>query len=227
MMEMYVSGSIPAYVKSNIHFFERIVEKFYSETANTYSEEEYRAAIASVLTRYKKEFLDENVMSYLVEAGLLEPEKAEEINEFYTQNAEPFQKAVLKADLQPEKRYTLVYMNEFGFPVADQVTLKSVHMTTYAQCTDAISLTFCRKGRRKDTRIFFYNCSLAIYEGWHELKKEVTQDKLKETEDVTVYQSKYVSFDNRFFEDCLKSFGQPVMEYKNYAVRKSDGRVIA
>lgn len=227
MVETYVSGSIPAYVKNNVYFFEKIIEKFYAETANTYSEEEYHAAVASVLTRYKKELMDEKVMSYLIEEGYLDSETVEEIRAYYTENAEPFQKTLMNAGLESEKRYTLVYMNEFGFPVADQVTIKSVCMTTYAQYTDAVSITFRRKGKRKDTRIIFYDCSLAVYEGWHDLKKEVSCDKLRETEKVTVYQSKYACFDPRFFEDCLKYFGRPIVEYKNYKVKNSDGKIIA
>ena len=53
-------------------------------------------------------------------------------DDLFMKYAEPLQKALYNK-LQEGKRYTLVYLNEFGFPVAQKITFHSMKAKTYAQ----------------------------------------------------------------------------------------------
>ena len=114
-------------------------------------------------------------------------------------------------------------MNEFGFPVADKIVFKGVSPCQYAQYTDAIKMTVRRARKRSDVYINFYDCSMAIYEGWKDLPEEVANEKIGEH----LRQSRYGCFDARYFEDCVKYFGKPIVEYRNFKVRESDGKTFA
>ena len=64
--------------------------------------------------------------------AITEIEAIKVFNDMFMKYAEPLQKA-LYGKLQEGKRYTLVYMNDFGFPVAQKITFHSMHTKTYAQ----------------------------------------------------------------------------------------------
>ena len=64
-------------------------------------------------------------------------------------------------------RYTLVKLNDFGFPYKAQLELVDQKITPYAQHAETILLTFKLKGKRylRELRIFERDKYL-VYEGW-------------------------------------------------------------
>ncbi|WP_342759446.1 hypothetical protein [Kineothrix sedimenti] len=211
------------YIRSNAGFYNRIAREYYTVTSQSKTKEEYDKLLFSFCKRWQKELTNNDILSYFVESGEMEPNIIAEFRQFYIKNAEPFQKAIINAKLVIGNKYTLVYMNEFGFPVADKIVFKGASPCQYAQYTDAIKMTVRRARKRSDVYINFYDCSMAIYEGWHDLPEEETHIKLSDN----LRQSKYGCFDVRYFEDCIKYFGQPVVEYRNFKVRESDGKTFA
>lgn len=212
-----------SYIRSNAGFYNHIAEEFFTITCQAPTKEEYEKLLFSFCKRWQRELTDENVLEYLIESGEMDPDTVDEFRQFYIENAEPFQKAIINANLIVGNKYTLVYMNEFGFPVADKIVFKGVSPCQYAQYTDAVKMTARRARKRTDERITFYDCSLAIYEGWKELPDEVSHVKINDH----LKQSKYSCFDARYFEDCVEYFGKPVVEYRNFKVRESDGKTFA
>ena len=211
------------YIRSNSSFYNRIAEEFFSVTCQAPTKEEYDKLYFSFCKRWQRELTDENVLEYFIESGGMEPDTIAEFRQFFIENAEPFQKAIINAGLVIGNKYTLVYMNEFGFPVADKIMFKGVSPCQYAQFTDAIKMTVRRARKRTDECINFYDCSLAIYEGWKDLPEDVSHIKINDH----LKQSKYSCFDSRYFDDCVNYFGNPVVEYKNFKVRESDGKTFA
>ncbi len=227
MRESYIYNTLPTYIVSNTGYFQNIVEEFFSKTASAHTKDEYVKSFSAVCRRYMKDLTDENVQRYLLKSGLMELETIEEIKQFYIDNAGELQRTILSANMQQGRKYTLVYLNEFGFPVADRIVFHSISICQYAQFTDAVKITFKRYRKRSYDGCYFYDQSIAIYEGWHELKKEDTYNKVEETEKVTMWKSKYSCFDAAFFTDIVTRLGKPIAEYRNFKVRKADGKVFA
>lgn len=227
MRESYIYNTLLTYIISNAGYFQHIVEEFFNIAASAHTKDEYEKAFSVICRRYMNDLTDKNVQSYLLKAGLMEPETIEDIKQFYIDNAGELQRTILSAKMQQGKKYTLVYLNEFGYPVADRIVFHSVSICKYAQFTDAVKMTFKRYRKRSYGACYFYDQSIAIYEGWHELKKEDTYNKVKETENVTTWKSKYSCFDTAFFTDMVARLGNPIAEYRNFKVRESDGKVFA
>ena len=76
-------------------------------------------------------------------------------DDLFMKYAEPLQKALYNK-LQEGKRYTLVYLNEFGFPVAQKITFHSMKAKTYAQYSDVMEMIFTPYRKRTQYR----NCLL-------------------------------------------------------------------
>ena len=153
------------YIRSNVGFYNHIAEEYFTVASQAKTKEDYEKLLFSFCKKWKRELTDENVLDYFVESGEMELDTVEEFRRFYIENAEPFQKAIINAKLTIGNKYTLVYMNEFGFPVADKIVFKGVSPCQYAQYTDAVKITARRARKRSDVYINFYDCSLAIYEG--------------------------------------------------------------
>ena len=130
--------------------------------------------------------------------------------------AGPFQQAVNAADLAPGHRYTFVYLNEFGFPVADKVTFHKMSFCTYAQYSDVVSFTVTPYRRRGQHIRRFYGKSLLIFDGWQSVDKSAMYEVLREDENITVSRSKYSCFSASYIEDMEKLLKHPVMIYKDY-----------
>lgn len=129
--------------------------------------------------------------------------------------AEPLQCALYNK-LQSGKKYTLVYLNEFGFPVAQKITFHSMRTTTYAQYSDVMEMIFTPYWKRSQYRKLFHNCSIMIFEGWQDLKEEKIKETLEDNKSVKITRSKYESFDSRYIDDLENCFKNPVVIYKNY-----------
>lgn len=149
-----------------------------------------------------------------------------DFNEMLLKYAEPLQKSVLGANLEAGKKYTVVSCGDFGFPIAKKITLEDVELTTYAQYSDCVKLTFKPFRKRKSYCQYLYDKSFLIFEGWHDLKDADTKNVIKDNGDVKVTMSKYVCFDSRYIDDLENVFGVPVVCYKDYK-KGVDGRLYA
>jgi len=218
---------LPLYITSQGEFYNHIANEYFTTIAAAHTATEYAAAMNQICRKWMREFTDDNVLAYYLESGEMELNDIETIRQYYISHAGPFQKAVLGANLKDGQEYTLVYLSEFGYPIADKITFKSVTLCQYAQYTDAVKITCRRSRKRSDSALCFYDCSIAIYEGWHDLDKSATFEKVSKSETVTIWKSKYSCFAVGNFEDSIKSMGTPIFKYCNYKVRESDGKIFA
>ena len=218
---------LPMYVKSRAASYQQIVDEFHTEIAKARTKEEYEATLERQCTRWDYELTDEYVMAYLLYSGELDKEDYEAINNYYISHAGPLQKAVLDAKMESGKKYTLLYYNEFGFPVADQIVFERASITQYAQYKDAVKLVFKRPRAKSSVEVYFYNCTIAVYEGWRVLSDEDTHVVLSDNDNATVKRSKYRCFDPAYFSDTVKKFGEPLMKHNNTSIRECDGRAFA
>ena len=136
-------------------------------------------------------------------------------DELIQKYAEPLQRTIASADLQPGGRYTLVYHNEFGFPVAQKVTFWGYAMRTYAQHSDVVQLTVAyRGGKTQWLKLFIGYEPLLIFKGWQELPESAVWRPTRSTRDGTMRVSKYESFSNKYIEDALRLLKDPVVIYR-------------
>lgn len=144
--------------------------------------------------------------------------KQEALTAFYEmlqKYADPFQKAVY-GKLEEGRKYTLVYLNDFGFPVTQKITFHSMDCRTYAQHSDVIEMFFTPYRKRNQYRQIFYNQSLMIFEGWQDMKESDTKETIKENDSMKVTKSKYACFDARYIDDLEHVFKNPIVVYKDY-----------
>lgn len=141
-----------------------------------------------------------------------------------------FQKAiaelVIAGKLVPGNKYTLVYLNDFGWPVSQKITLHSTEETHYSQYDDAVRFVFKPYRKRNYYQKYFYNCSLAIYNGWVDLDKNVGY-QVEKRNGMVIRKSLYGCFDARFYIDAVASLGEPILDYRHFTTRKTDGKVFA
>ena len=117
--------------------------------------------------------------------------------------AEPLQRTIASADLQPGGRYTLVFHNEFGFPIA--------------QHSDVVQLAVVyRSGKQQWLKLFIGYESLLIFKDWQELPESVVWRPTRSTRDGAVRVSKYESFSDRYIEDALRVLKDPVVIYRSH-----------
>ena len=129
--------------------------------------------------------------------------------------AGPLQRTIASAGLHPGGRYTLVYHNEFGFPVAQKVTFWGYAMRTYAQHSDVVQLTVVyRSGKQQWLKLFIGYEPLLIFMGWQELPESALWDVKRSSSDTTMRVSKYESFSDQYIEDALHILKAPVVIYR-------------
>lgn len=215
-IEEYVNNQIPYYVTSNRGFYAKLAYDFYEIISTAKDKETYDEVFSVFCREHMKDMANEDVQEFFLKSGIMELETVEEIRQFYVDNAEPFQNSLLSAGLKAGERYTLVYINDTGFPVMDKITFMKMAPCQYAQYTDSICMCFKRAKSRKEIKKYFYPVSIAIYEGWFDLQREDYMTKIEEKEGMTSYKSKYHSFDSRYFTDVVNKFGTPLVEYRNF-----------
>lgn len=134
------------------------------------------------------------------------------INEF----ANPFQKAIFNANLKSGNKYTLIYFNDFGFPVADKIVFNRFEFTTYAQYTDVVKMECKRIRKHNNMQMYLYDKSLIILDGWHNLKDENIYT-IKDKGNIITKMSKYGCFDSRYIDDLETLYKDYIiMIYKQY-----------
>ena len=144
-----------------------------------------------------------------------ESEAIKVFDELFLKYAEPLQCALYNK-LHSGKKYTLVYLDDFGFPVSEKITFHSVRSSTYAQYSDVMEMIFTPYRKRTQYRKFFYNCSMMFFEGWQDLKEEEIKVTLEDNKNVKITKSKYGCFDSRYIDDLENCFKNPVVIFKNY-----------
>lgn len=149
-----------------------------------------------------------------------EKEAAKAFDEILLKYAEPLQKALYNK-LKEGEKYTLVYLNDFGYPVAQKIKFHSMKCTTYAQYSDVVEMVFTPYRKRSQVKKRFYESSLMVFKGWQELKEDDTHEVLKNNESVKITKSKYSCFDSRYIDDLENSFKDAVVIYKNYKIGKN------
>ena len=110
-------------------------------------------------------------------------------------------------------RYTLVKLNDFGFPYKAQLELVEQKITPYAQHRETMLLTFKLKGKRnlRELRIFERDNYL-VYEGWIEVDTEMFVENVPGVPGLVVQKS-LRSFDDEYFTRAKKSVAQaPLIE---------------
>ena len=143
------------------------------------------------------------------------------------QYAEPLQKAVDAAGLVPGRKYTLVYLSEFGFPIAEKITFHGYTLTTYAQHADVVRMNYTPYRKRSTRgRLFCGSSSLLIFNGWQDLPETATHETLKEDEKVKITRSKYGCFSASYIEDAAALLKDPVLIFKSYQTG-ANGKVYA
>ena len=142
------------------------------------------------------------------------------------QYAEPLQKAVDAAGLVPGRKYTLVYLSDFGFPIAEKITFHGYTLTTYAQHADAVRMNYTPYRKRSTRSRLFCGDSLLIFNGWQDLPEQATHETLKEDEKIKITRSKYESFSSSYIEDAAALLKDPVLIFKRYRTG-ANGKVYA
>lgn len=136
-------------------------------------------------------------------------------DEIFNNHAGKLQKAVC-GKLKEGEKYTLVFLNDFGFPVTQKIVFHSATCTTYAQHSDCIDMIFTPYRKRAKYRKYFYNCSLMIFEGWQDLKETDTKEVVRDDGETKLLKSKYACFDRAYIEDVERILKNPVVIYKDY-----------
>ncbi len=142
------------------------------------------------------------------------------------QYAEPLQKAVDAAGLVPGRKYTLVYLSDFGFPIAEKITFHGYTLTTYAQHADVVRLNYTPYRKRSTRSRLFCGDSLLIFNGWQNLPETATHETLKEDENIKITRSKYESFSPSYIENAAALLAGPVLIFKRYRTG-ANGKVYA
>lgn len=129
--------------------------------------------------------------------------------------AGPLQRTIASADLQPGGRYTLVFHNEFGFPIAQMVTFCGYAMRTYAQHSDVVQLKVVyRREKKQWLKLFIGYEPLLIFKGWQQLPESALWNVKHSASGTTMRVSKYESFSNQYIEDALRILKDPVVIYR-------------
>ena len=142
------------------------------------------------------------------------------------------QETFRQADLKQGEKYTILYLNDFSFPVVYKIVFHSAEETTYAQYKDAVRLVFKPYRKRNYYQMRFYGSHkhFAILKGWHDIQtaQTVTRNGYSFTE--------ICSGDYSFIEKACKEHAQDVVLNYSYeeipqevteafVVRMVDGRM--
>jgi hypothetical protein len=137
-------------------------------------------------------------------------------SEMLQRHAEPLQKAFAGAGLVPDGKYTIFFLNDFGFPSSQKITFHEMEFTTYAQHRDAINLIFTPYRKRKRYSQLFHDQSFIICEGWQDVDENSIKETLTDTPDVRIAKTKYPCFDSRYIEDAEKYLTNIIAVHKDY-----------
>lgn len=149
-------------------------------------------------------------------------EEAErEFRAMIQRHAGALQAAFYQAGMTEGKRYTMVFLGEFGFPVAMRMTFHSAKLTTYAQYDDAVELVFTPYKKRNAYRMHLYNKSFLVYNDWRVMPTDAAYNVERTKTSITRI-SKYGCFDERFIEDIKAMWPDYIVAYDHDRVYRRD-----
>ncbi|MEB5480843.1 hypothetical protein P8825_14855 [Shouchella clausii] len=122
----------------------------------------------------------------------------------YIQNSNVADMHEVEAQLNKlqDKKVTLIYLDDFGYPCVTHTRVLQASIKPYAQYSDSLYIAHLPKRKRTTYEVHFLPYQkLAIYEGWKPVEKAYTNI------------TKYHAFDNRFLNDIINALGQPDAQY--------------
>jgi hypothetical protein len=116
--------------------------------------------------------------------------------------------------LNQQEKVTIIKFSEFGFPVIRNTVINKAEVKPYAQYNESLQLVHRPKRKRTSYRMTILPYEdVIIYKGWLDLDLEKLTYNIEEGKDVTVKQSKYCSFDNKFLNDVMKNIkAEPIVK---------------
>jgi hypothetical protein len=116
--------------------------------------------------------------------------------------------------LNQHEKVTIIKFSEFGFPVIRNTVINKAEVKPYAQYNESLQLVHRPKRKRTSYRMTILPYEdVIIYKGWLDLDLEKLTYNIEEGKDVTVKQSKYCSFDNKFLNDVMKNIkAEPIVK---------------
>lgn len=112
--------------------------------------------------------------------------------------------------LTPGRKVTILKLNDFGLPVAFQTVISSTTIEPYAQYNESLKIVHKPKRKRSlYSNRLLPNESVFIYDGWLTIDVDkLTNTIVKDTDTITVKQSRYSSFDKQYLRDALNNIEQ-------------------
>lgn len=126
------------------------------------------------------------------------------ILESYIQNSNVADMHAVKEQLSKfqDKKVTLIYSDDFGYPCVTHTRVLQASIKPYAQYSDSLYIAHLPKRKRTAYEVHFLPYQkMAVYEGWKPVDKAYTNI------------TKYRAFDNRFLTDIINLLGQPDAQY--------------
>ena len=136
----------------------------------------------------------------------------------------PLQAAIFGAGMVPGEKYTILRYGGFGTMVASKIRFYAADCTTFAQYGDAVKITCTPFRKRGKWRLYLYDESFAIYEGWQDLPEEAVWEPVSESERMQVRRMKYASWDADGFTACAGILKNRIAVYENFKTGKNGRR---
>jgi len=113
----------------------------------------------------------------------------------------------IASKMEVGKKYTIAFMNDFGYCSCVQVKLTGVEARSYAQYNDALHLKFRKPRQKKDRGVILYSRkSFVIYDGWVDVDQNMWgESQVSESSQSVVTRAKYMSCDIRNLTDIIDS----------------------
>lgn len=116
-------------------------------------------------------------------------------------------KAILTS-LKEGEKYTLFFMNDWGFPCSQKIRFHSYDVEAYAQYnTSAVIYFKCKGGRTIKGKRIFGDQELYIFMGWVDVKDDMFVETVSEEPKLKVEKAR-ACFDPQYIKDGLASVNQ-------------------
>jgi len=106
------------------------------------------------------------------------------------------------------QKVTILKFNDFGFPIVIHTTVTSAENKKYAQYNESLWIIHKPKRKRTNYRNFITGREqIALYDGWIDIDDKASHT-ISSDKNVTVSQSKYGCFDEKFIADAIVTTNQ-------------------
>lgn len=157
-------------------------------------------------------------------AATNEQDALQDFDDMLTTYALPLQARFHGARMKKGGHYTLVMLNDFGFPVALRFTFDHFTMNAYAQYDDAVCLFFTPFGKRKIRFLSLYARSFMLYDGWREFPDNAVWNITRSENGIVARMSKYGCFDERYMDDIKTLWPDFISAYDYANVHRPAGK---